>query len=105
MTFRVALILDPARVPDSFGTRIRDLGAELFITDCRTDDETIAACRAADFVLSEFMGHKFERRVIEGLQNCKFVETMGDGEPRSQRKAPAEMGQRLQKTKPVGRDT
>lgn len=53
------------------------LNAEVILTDCKTEDEVIEACRDADGIMSLYS--PLTRRVIESLQNCKVIARYGIG--------------------------
>ncbi|MFC1533839.1 C-terminal binding protein [Thermodesulfobacteriota bacterium] len=92
MGFKVQAILEPWRIPDGFPEKIQALGAEFGVKDCKTEDERIAAARDADFIITGLRPYPFTRRVIEGLEKTKFVETLGIGYEGADLKAATEHG-------------
>jgi D-3-phosphoglycerate dehydrogenase len=85
MSFKVTLFHDPSLVQLDFPDKIREVGGELYIEECKTEgerkteDEQIEACRDADHILTNLLNISFERPIIERLDKCKFIETFGAG--------------------------
>ena len=79
MKFKVVIVFDLSQVPADFPDKLRGLGAELSLEDCRTEDEWIAACRDADFIFTVLAFYPVSRRQIEHLGKCRFIETVGVG--------------------------
>ncbi len=77
MTFKVVLTHDIAATydPEAF----KRIGARWVKNVCRTEDEIIAAAHDADAVISLTLRQPFPRRVIERLENCKIIASIGIG--------------------------
>lgn len=56
---------------------LNKIGAELVITDCKTEDEVIKACKDADGIIN--ISAPITRRVIESLHRCKVISKMAIG--------------------------
>jgi D-3-phosphoglycerate dehydrogenase len=85
MTFKVVRLFDSPDSPaPDYGELIRQAGidVEFSKTNCTTEDEIIAAAHDADAVIavtSLKSVHNFSRKVIEGLNRCRFIMSMGIG--------------------------
>jgi D-3-phosphoglycerate dehydrogenase len=55
------------------------MGVETWLKDCKTEEEIIATGRSADFIITISSRYPYTRRVLEGLDKCKFIETIGAG--------------------------
>lgn len=75
--FRVVAIRKT--VPSSLEEKIRRMGVEFLVADCQSDDEIARASSDADFVVTTFELYPFNRKVIESLAKCKFIETTTAG--------------------------
>jgi len=56
---------------------LKEIGAELFVKDCRTAGEVLDACRDADGVLANLAPMPAE--VIAGLEKCRIISRYGVG--------------------------
>lgn len=92
MDFKVVAVLSTSLIPGDFSEKVRQLGAEFWVKDCRTEDERIAATRNVDFIITVFGRYPFTRRIIEKLVKCKFIETVGIGYDGVDLEAPTEHG-------------
>jgi len=55
----------------------REAGGELIITPCKTEEETIAACKDAEVIITTQI--PINRKVISGLEKCRMVHHIGTG--------------------------
>ena len=79
MSLKVLAVLEPWRIPNGFPEKVNEMGAELTVKDCRTEDERIGEGRHADFIITGLRMYPFTRKVIVQLKRCKFIETLGVG--------------------------
>ena len=79
MAFKVSMILDESGRFNPIKSRIEEMGVETWLKDCKTEEEIIATGRSADFIITISSRYPYTRRALEGLDKCKFIETIGAG--------------------------
>jgi len=84
MSFKISLVVDPARLPS---TNPQDLlkcvkatGAEVSMyTSAQTEEELMSICHDADYVITFLGFFHFTPRVLRGLPKCRFLQTLSIG--------------------------
>ena len=74
MAFKVVLTTNRVNSPYEEEV-IKNIGGDLVRTNCPTEDEVIAACHDADAAVGMF--EPFSRRVVEKLERCRIIASIG----------------------------
>jgi D-3-phosphoglycerate dehydrogenase len=77
MAFRVVVPISITQLQDE--EKCQEIGAELFVIPCRTEDELIVATQDADAILTDSDSVPFTRKVISTFNECKLIHNMGAG--------------------------
>ena len=77
MDYKVVMTFEyPGLPPDE--KVLTDIGAQFARIPCKTEDEIIAASHDADAIITGLAAQPlFTRRVIEGLNKCRVVSSIG----------------------------
>ena len=75
--FKIVMTDDRHKDYDVEKKVLADLDAEVIISDCRTEDEVIKACKDADGIMCNLA--PMPARVIESLEKCKVISRYGVG--------------------------
>ncbi|MFO8011223.1 MAG: C-terminal binding protein [Dehalococcoidia bacterium] len=95
MAFKVVQVIDkPGSYMPDYGEMIRQAGIEVeFLkVDCSTEDEIIDAAADADVVVGVATFQPLTRRVIDNLEKCRFIMSLGIGYDNLDVKAATERG-------------
>ncbi|MFC1871462.1 C-terminal binding protein [Chloroflexota bacterium] len=79
MGFRVAMILDRSTDFSHIERGLSEMGVELWLEDCKTEEGVINTAQSADFIITIVHVYPFTRNVLKALKRCKFIETLGVG--------------------------
>jgi len=78
MAFKIIMTVEYPGVPPDEKV-ITDVGAEFVKIPCHSEDEIIAAAHDADAIITIVAAQSFPRRVIEGLEKCRIIASVGIG--------------------------
>src|SRR4030042_419957 len=78
MDYKVVMTFEYPGVPPDEKV-LTDIGAQFAKIPCRTEDEIIAAAHDADAIITGLATQPFPRSVIEGLNKCRIISSLGIG--------------------------
>jgi D-3-phosphoglycerate dehydrogenase len=80
MSFKVAIVILPDRIPENIVKCVEAEGAEVTLyTGSKASEEIISVCRDADFIISFQEYFPFTHEVLKQLPKVRFIQTLGIG--------------------------